>query len=57
VWITLYWTKEVSALRTDGIRFSKDGAEYEPCKTTDIKVMLPFLLVFWGYKISRTKFL
>jgi hypothetical protein len=57
-WITLYWTKEVGAVRTDEIRFfSKDGAQYEPCKTMDVKVMLLVLLVFRGYEISRTKFL
>jgi hypothetical protein len=56
-WIALYWTKEVSAIRTNGIRFSKDEAEHKPCKTTDVKVMLLFLLVFWGYEILKTKFL
>ena len=46
-WIALYWTKEVGAIRMDEIRFFfKDEAEHEPCKTTDIKVMLLFLLVF-----------
>jgi hypothetical protein len=37
--------------------FSKDGAQHEPCKTMDVKVMLLVLLVFRGYKISRMKFL
>jgi hypothetical protein len=45
-WIFLYWTKEVSAMRTNGIRFFKDEAKHEPCKTTDVKVMLLVLLVF-----------
>ena len=33
-------------MRMTGIRFfSKDVAEHRPCKTTDAKVMLLFLLV------------
>ena len=49
--------KKVSAIRTDEIRFFQELAEHEPCKTTDVKVMLLFILVFWGYEISKTKFL
>ena len=41
------WTKEVSAIRVNMIRFFfKDVAEHGPCKTTDVKVMLLFLFVF-----------
>ena len=50
-WITLYGTKKVSARRTNKIRFSKDKANHKPC------VMLLFLLVLWGYEISRVEFL
>ena len=28
--------------------FFKDETEHEPRKTTNVKVMLLFLLVFWG---------
>jgi hypothetical protein len=46
--IALYWTKEVHAIRMNGIRFSKDEAKHRPCKTIDIKMILLFLLVSWG---------
>ena len=49
--------EELSARRMDGIRFSHKWVEHEPYKTTSVKVVLLFLLVFWGYKILRTKFL
>jgi hypothetical protein len=32
-------------MRLDERRFFKDVAEHRPCKTTDVKVMLLFLLV------------
>jgi hypothetical protein len=43
--IALYWSKKVHAMRLNEIRFSKDVDEHRPCKTTDIKVILLFLLV------------
>jgi hypothetical protein len=44
--IALYWMMEVHAMRLNGIRFfSKDVDEHRPCKTTDIKMILLFLLV------------
>jgi hypothetical protein len=57
-WITLYWMKEVMLEELTGYKFfSKDEVEQKPCKTMDVKMMLLFLLVFWGYKILRMKFL
>ena len=48
MWITLYWTKEACGKRMNGIKFfSKDLAEHIPCTTTNIKVLLLFLLVSW----------
>jgi hypothetical protein len=44
-------------MRMNEIRFFEGRAEHEPCETTDVKVMLLFFLVFWGYEILRTKFL
>ena len=38
--------EELIVRRMDGIRFSQGWAEHEPYKTTDVKVMLLFLLVF-----------
>ena len=35
-------------MRMNGIRFYKDVAEHRACKTTDVKVLLLFLLVFWS---------
>jgi hypothetical protein len=63
MWITLYWTKEVSVRKTNRkslffifFIYLFFTAEHKPCKTTNVKVMLLVLLV-WGYKISRTKLL
>ena len=45
--ISLYWMKEVRAIRMNGIRFFffEDVTEHGPCKTTDVKVKLLFHLM------------
>jgi hypothetical protein len=48
--------EELSPRRMDVIIFSNKWVEHKPYKTTNVKVVLLFL-VFWGYKILMMKFL